>query len=261
MNKISPADLFSQTAANWILNLPEGLRNLCYRFFKSFIYDDRYQLYVTGLKNTLILTFFALLLGIFLGVVVSLIRVSWDKTHSEMHGPGKWVLGFFNGVSKVYLTVIRGTPVVVQLLIMNFVIFASSRNKVLVGALSFGINSGAYVAEIIRGGIMSIDAGQFEAGRSLGLNFSQTMSNIIIPQALKNVLPALANEFIVLLKETSVAGYVSVIDLTKGGDIIRGRTYSAFMPLIAVALIYLVMVIFFTWLVGKLERRLRNSDH
>ncbi len=146
-------------------------------------------------------------------------------------------------------------------MIIYYIIFASSNNGVGIAMLAFGINSGAYVAEIIRGGIMSIDAGQFEAGRSLGLNFTQTMRHIIIPQAFKNVLPALANEFIVLLKETSVAGYVSVIDLTKGGDIIRGRTYSAFMPLIAVALIYLVMVIFFTWLVGKLERRLRSSDH
>ena len=146
-------------------------------------------------------------------------------------------------------------------MIIYYIIFASSNNGVMIAMLAFGINSGAYVAEIIRSGIMSIDNGQFEAGRSMGFNYVQTMRYIIIPQALKNVLPALANEFIVLLKETSVAGYVSVEDLTKGGDIIRGRTYSAFMPLIAVALIYLVLVMFFTWLVGKLERRLRNSDH
>ena len=260
MNKISPADLFSQTAANWILNLPEGLRNLCYRFFKSFIYDDRYQLYVTGLKNTLILTFFALLLGIFLGVVVSLIRVSWDKTHSEMHGPGKWVLGFFNAVSKIYLTVIRGTPVVVQLLIMNFVIFASSRNKVLVGALSFGINSGAYVAEIIRGGIMSIDGGQMEAGRSLGFGYVPTMRHIILPQAFKTVLPTLVNEFIVLLKETAVAGYIAMADVTYAGNVIGGNTYDYLFPLLLSAAIYLALVMFFTFLMGKLERRLRTSE-
>ena len=145
-------------------------------------------------------------------------------------------------------------------MIIYYIIFAASNNGVAIAMLAFGINSGAYVAEIIRGGIMSIDQGQMEAGRSLGFNYVQTMWYIIIPQALKNVLPALANEFIVLLKETSVAGYVAVMDLTKGGDIIRGRTYSAFMPLIAVALIYLVMVIFFTWLVGKLERRLRNGE-
>jgi len=176
-------------------------------------------------------------------------------------GPGKTVLGALNGVCKFYLTVIRGTPVVIQLMIMYYIIFASSRNGVLIAMLAFGINSGAYVAEIIRGGIMSVDRGQLEAGRSLGFNYVQTMRHIIIPQAMKSVLPALANEFIVLLKETSVSGYVAVKDLTKGGDIIRGVTYSAFMPLIAVALIYLVMVMFFTWLVGKLERRMRASDH
>ena len=164
-------------------------------------------------------------------------------------------------ICKIYLTVIRGTPVVVQLMIMFYIIFATSRNGVGVAMLAFGVNSGAYVAELIRGGIMAIDKGQLEAGRSLGFDYVQTMRFIIVPQALKNVLPALANEFIVLLKETSVAGYVAVTDLTKGGDIIRGRTFSAFMPLIVVALIYLVMVMFFTWLVGKLERRLRSSDH
>lgn len=155
---------------------------------------------------------------------------------------------------------IRGTPVVVQLMIMYYIILASSNNKLLVGMIAFGVNSGAYVAEIVRSGIMSIDPGQFEAGRSLGFNYVQTMRYIIIPQALKNVLPALANEFIVLLKETSVAGYIAMQDLTKGGDIIRGVTYSPFMPLIGVALIYLVMVMFFTFLVNKLERRLRNSE-
>ena len=175
--------------------------------------------------------------------------------------PFSCAFGAANAVCKLYLTVIRGTPVVIQLMIIYYVIFASSNNGVAVAMLAFGINSGAYVAEIIRGGIMSVDRGQLEAGRSLGFNYVQTMRHIIIPQAMKSVLPALANEFIVLLKETSVSGYVAVKDLTKGGDIIRGVTYSAFMPLIAVAVIYLIMVMFFTWLVGKLERRLRNSDH
>ena len=157
---------------------------------------------------------------------------------------------------------IRGTPVVVQLLIIYFVIFGSVNiEKVPVAIMAFGLNSGAYVAEIFRSGIMSIDAGQFEAGRSLGFNYVQTMRYIIMPQAFKNVLPALGNEFIVLLKETSVAGYIALQDLTKGGDIIRSRTYDAFMPLIAVALIYLAMVLIFTKLVNMLERRLRNSDH
>lgn len=170
------------------------------------------------------------------------------------------MLKILNVIAKIYLTVIRGTPVVVQLMIMYYIILASSNNKLLVGMIAFGVNSGAYVAEIVRSGIMSIDPGQFEAGRSLGFNYVQTMRYIIIPQALKNVLPALANEFIVLLKETSVAGYIAMQDLTKGGDIIRGVTYSPFMPLIGVALIYLVMVMFFTFLVNKLERRLRNSE-
>ena len=163
-------------------------------------------------------------------------------------------------ICKLYLTVIRGTPVVVQLLIMYFVIFASSRNDVLIATIAFGINSGAYVAEILRGGIMSIDGGQFEAGRSLGFNYVQTMVYIVIPQVFKSVLPTLCNEFIVLLKETSIAGYVGVVDLTKAGDLIRGRTFSAFMPLIAVALIYLVLVVVLTSLVGVLERRLRRSE-
>ena len=199
-----------------------------------------------------------------------MLKQTTNKKKTKLRGCGaaeempkgfkKSLFSFLNSVCKVYLTVIRGTPVVVQLMIMYYIIFATSRNSVMVAILAFGINSGAYVAEIARSGIMSIDAGQFEAGRSLGFNYVQTMWYIIIPQAFKNILPALANEFIVLLKETSVAGYVTIRDLTMGGNIIRASTYSAFMPLIAVALIYLVMVIFFTWLVGKLERRLRNSE-
>lgn len=231
-------------------------------FILNFIDDSRWKYLANGLSNTLKITFASVILGIAIGVIIAIVRSTWDKNGKDMRpGLGKGLLGFANWFCNLYLTVIRGTPVVVQLMIIYYIIFANSNNGVAIAMLAFGINSGAYVAEIIRGGIMSIDPGQFEAGRSLGLNFTQTMQHIIIPQALKNVLPALANEFIVLLKETSVAGYVSVIDLTKGGDIIRGRTYSAFMPLIAVALIYLVLVIFFTWLVGKLERRLRSSDH
>ena len=167
---------------------------------------------------------------------------------------------FFNGFCNLYLTIIRGTPVVVQLLIFYFVIFTSVDNGIIVAILAFGLNSGAYVAEIFRGGIMAIDNGQFEAGRSLGFNYFQTMIYIVIPQVVKNVLPTLCNEFIVLLKETSVAGYVGIVDLTKAGDIIRGRTFSAFMPLIAVALIYLVVVIILTKLVKLLERRLRQNE-
>ena len=231
-------------------------------FILNFINDDRWRFLVNGLGVTLRITFFALLLGICIGVVVAIVRSTHDKNAVNMRrGFGYFILKFCNGICRIYLTVIRGTPVVVQLMIFYFVILVSIRNGELIGIIAFGINAGAYIAEIFRSGIMSIDNGQFEAGRSLGFNYIQTMRHIIIPQAFKNILPTLANEFIVLLKETAVVGYVAVQDLTKAGDIIRGRTFSAFMPLIAVALIYLALVMFFTWLVGKLERRLRNSEH
>lgn len=229
------------------------LENLANRFFLNFIKEDRWKYIADGLKTTLIITFFAVLIGIALGFLVAMVRSTYEKTHK---------LKLLNVVCKIYLAVIRGTPVVVQLLIAYFIIFASvDVNKVLVAVLAFGINSGAYVAEIFRGGIMSIENGQFEAGRSLGFTYGQTMWYIIMPQAFKNVLPTLGNEFIVLLKETSVCGYIALQDLTKGGDIIRSRTYDAFMPLIAVAAIYLVMVMLFTYFVQLLERRLRSSDH
>ena len=227
----------------------------------NFITDSRWKFITSGLKNTLVITLFSVLIGVALGVIIAVVRASYDKTYSEMrNGISKKLLWLCNAVCKLYLTVIRGTPVVVQLMIMYYIIFATSRNSLLVAIIAFGINSGAYVAEIVRSGIMSIDEGQFEAGRSLGFDYKRTMWYIIIPQAFKNILPALANEFIVLLKETSVAGYVTIRDLTMGGNIIRAATYSAFMPLIAVALIYLVMVIFFTKLVSILERRLRKSE-
>ncbi|HBL82332.1 MAG TPA: amino acid ABC transporter permease [Clostridiales bacterium] len=230
-------------------------------FILNFVEKQRWTFITSGLKNTLIITFFSLILGLFLGAVVAIVRSSYDKTYSEMNkGIKKILFSILNGICKIYLTVIRGTPVVVQLMIMYYIIFASSRNSLLVAIIAFGINSGAYVAEIVRSGIMSIDLGQFEAGRSLGFNYRSTMIYIIIPQAFKNVLPALANEFIVLLKETSVAGYVTIRDLTMGGNIIRATTYSPFLPLIAVALIYLVMVMFFTKLVSILERRLRKNE-
>ena len=222
-------------------------------FILNFIEDNRWKYIVDGLKITLIVTIFAVLIGVLLGFLIAIVRTTHDKT-------GK--LKILNAICKVYLTVIRGTPVVVQLMIIYFIIFGSvDISKVLVAIIAFGINSGAYVAEIFRSGIMSIDNGQFEAGRSLGFNYAQTMMYIIMPQAFKNVLPTLCNEFISLLKETSVSGYIALQDLTKGGDIIRSRTYDAFMPLIAVALIYLAMVMIFTKLVSLLERRLRNSDH
>ena len=231
-------------------------------FKLNFLDDARWKYLWNGLGVTLEITSLAVLMGIVIGILVATVRSTWEQTGASMRrGGGRLLLRLLNGLCKIYLTVIRGTPVVIQLMIMYYIIFATSRNGVLIAVLAFGINSGAYVAEIIRGGIMSIDKGQMEAGRSLGFNYVETMRHIIIPQAMKNVLPALANEFIVLLKETSVAGYVAVKDLTKGGDIIRGVTYSAFMPLLAVAAIYLMLVMFFTWLVGKLERRLRSSDH
>ena len=229
------------------------MQELKKEFILNFIEDNRWKYIVDGLKITLIVTIFAVLIGVLLGFLIAIVRTTHDKT-------GK--LKILNAICKVYLTVIRGTPVVVQLMIIYFIIFGSvDISKVLVAIIAFGINSGAYVAEIFRSGIMSIDNGQFEAGRSLGFNYAQTMMYIIMPQAFKNVLPTLCNEFISLLKETSVSGYIALQDLTKGGDIIRSRTYDAFMPLIAVALIYLAMVMIFTTLVSLLERRLRNSDH
>ena len=238
--------------------------NISDRFYLNFIKDDRWMYITEGLKVTLTVTFFSVLIGIVLGFIIALIRATYDRTGKKIFqwdGFGDFILWFFNCIAKLYLTVIRGTPVVVQLLIIYFVIFASvDVDKVVVAVIAFGINSAAYVAEIFRGGIMSIDIGQMEAGRSIGFNYAQTMWYIILPQAFKNVLPTLGNEFIVLLKETSVAGYIALQDLTKGGDIIRSRTYDAFFPLISVAIIYLVMVMIFTKLVSMLERRLQQSE-
>ena len=241
--------------------MAESFARLKESFIFNFIEGARWKYITNGLLVTLKVTFFALLLGIAIGVVVAMIRSAYDQMKDEMKpGFGKTMLTVLNTIARLYLTVIRGTPVVVQLLIGYFVIFVSTTNTVFVASMVFGINSGAYITEIIRGGIMSIDPGQFEAGRSLGFDYFQTMRFIVIPQAFKNVLPALANEFIALLKETAVCGYIGLMDLTKGGDVIRGRTFSAFMPLIVVAAIYLALVIFFSWLVGKLERRLRSNE-
>lgn len=235
------------------LEMSEWIENFKERFYLNFIKDERWHYITRGLSTTIKITIMAVLLGIVIGFIIAIIRSTHDKT-------GKMVIPNF--ICKLYLTVIRGTPVVVQLLIIYFVVFASVNiGKMFVAVIAFGINSGAYVAEIVRSGIMSIDKGQLEAGRSLGFNYAQTMIYIIIPQAFKNVLPALGNEVIVLLKETSVSGYIAMEDLTKGGDIIRSRTYDAMMPLLAVAGIYLVIVMLLEFLMGKLERRLRNSDH
>ncbi len=241
--------------------MPEWILKLAKDFNTAFIEDNRWKYLVEGVQNTLILTFFALVLGVILGVVIAAVRTTYDKQYAVMRkGIGKFFLAFSNAICKIYLTVIRGTPAMVQILIIFFIIMASSDNKMLCGIIAFGINSAAYVAEIIRSGIMSIDVGQTEAGRSLGFNYIQTMWFIVLPQAFKNILPALANEFIVLLKETAIAGYVGVTDLTRGANIIRGITYQSFWPLLAIAGIYLVMVMFFTWAVGILERRLRKSE-
>ena len=221
------------------------------KLYDNFVKDNRYLYIVKGFGNTLIITLFAVMLGIVLGFLIAIVRTNHDRNGD---------LPILNAVCKVYLTVIRGTPVMIQLLIIYYVILASVTNKIVVAAIAFGLNSAAYVAEIVRSGIMSVDVGQFEAGRSLGLNYSQTMQLIILPQAIKNILPALLNEVISLLKETSISGYIGLMDLTKGGDIIRSNTYEAFLPLIAVAIIYLAFVMLLSTFVSKLERRLRSSE-
>ena len=222
------------------------------KFYANFIKDDRWLGLVSGLKVTIIVTLEALLLGVIIGFIVAIIRSYHDKTNK---------LKILNAICKVYLTVIRGTPTMIQILIMYLVVFGSSSlDSIIIGGIAFGINSGAYVAEIVRSGIMSIPIGQTEAGRSLGLNYAQTMRLIIVPQAFKNVLPALVNEFIVLIKETAIIGYIGEQDLTKAAMIIQSRTFDAFMPLLAAAVIYLALVMLLTFFMNKLERRLRNSE-
>ena len=222
------------------------------KFYANFIKDDRWLGLVTGLKVTIIVTLEALLLGVVIGFLIAIIRSYHDKT-------GKFKI--LNAVSRVYLTVIRGTPTMIQILIMYLVVFgSSSMDSIIIGGIAFGINSGAYVAEIIRSGIMSIPEGQTEAGRSLGLSYSQTMWLIIVPQAFKNVLPALVNEMIVLIKETAIIGYIGEQDLTKAAMIIQSRTFDAFMPLLAAAVIYLGLVMLLTFFMNRLERRLRSNE-
>ena len=232
-------------------------------FKEVMLEGGRFEFLLNGLGNTFIITFGALAIGIVLGIFVAAIRTSYDKNKESLKlrgGIGYAILAVMNTICKFYLTITRGTPVVVQLMISYFIIFSLADNGIPVAIFAFGINSGAYVAEIFRAGIMSVDHGQFEAGRSLGFNYFQTMRFIVIPQMFKAVLPTLCNEFIALLKETSVAGYVGVIDLTKAGNTIAGRTFEYFIPLITVAVIYLVLVMILSWLVGILERRLRKSE-
>lgn len=231
------------------------------KFILDFVEKQRYIYIIDGLKVTLEVTFLALIMGLVLGAFVAIIRTSHDQLKEEQtKGLGGFLLKLANTICRLYLTIIRGTPTLVQLLLMFFVFLATSNSKVMVAVITFGINSGAYVAEIFRSGIMSVDQGQMEAGRSLGLGYADTMMQIIMPQAIKNCLPALVNEMITLLKETSICGYIGLNELTRGGDIIRGVTFDALLPLMVVAVIYLAIVMFFTWIMSKLERRLRESD-
>ena len=232
-------------------------QNFFVRFYQAFIEADRWLQYLNGVKTTLIVTALALIMGVCLGLLVALIRTAHDQQRPGRKNP---ILGVLNLVARVYVTVIRGTPMMVQLLIMSFVIFSSSRNFTMVGTLTLGINSGAYVAEIIRGGLMSVDKGQMEAGRSLGLNYTQSMRFIIIPQAVKAILPALGNEFIVLLKDTSLITVIGGKELLYAAQGIYNRTYEQMFPLLGIACIYLLLVCVQSWLLDKLERRLRQGD-
>ena len=236
----------------------EWLADLKANFIQTFITADRWRTLLKGLGVTLEVTALALLIGVALGVLVAVVRSSHDQMVAQRRS--NKIMNFLNGICKLYLTVIRGTPVMVQLLIMYFVIMANSTNTTLTAVLTFGINSGAYVAEIVRSGIQSIDPGQMEVGRSLGLNYVQTMWDIIIPRAIKNILPALGNEFIALLKETSIVNVIGMKDITKWAINVQGRTYQAFMPFIGIAVVYLIMVIFLSKMVALLERRLNTSE-
>ena len=240
--------------------MQEFFATLTEKFYFDFIVDDRWKFITDGLKVTIEVTLLSLVIGLILGALVAVIRTAHDQLR-EGDGKGNILLNIINTICRIYLTIIRGTPQLVQLLIMFFIIMnAPGISKVTVAVVTFGINSGAYVAEIFRSGIMSVDSGQMEAGRSLGLSYHDTMLQIIMPQAMKNCLPALVNEMITLLKETSICGYIGLNELTRGGDIIRGTTFDALLPLFTVAIIYLVIVMFFTWVMSIIERRMRESD-
>lgn len=246
-------------AASWIQALPGWLQNLLFQLYQTFVYQNRWTFFVDGLRITFIVTVGALLLGILIGMIVAIIRTAYESNF----GKKNVVFAFLNGACKVYLTVIRGTPMMVQLLIMGFVIMVPKTNSAMIacGIITLGINSGAYVAEIARSGLMSISKGQSEAGRSLGFNYVQTMWYIVIPQAFKNILPALGNEMITLLKDTSLVSVIALRDVTKQAQNIMAKTYQAYVPYISLALIYLAIVMVLTKLLGILEGRLRKSDH
>lgn len=248
-------------APEWIGNAPGWIQNLLFQLYQTFVYQDRWKFFADGLKITIIVTIGALLLGMILGLIIGIIRTSYDNV-----GKGKkklWLLAIANKICEIYLAVIRGTPMMVQLLIMGFVIMVpvTDTGTIVCGIITLGINSGAYVAEIFRSGIMSIDRGQMEAGRSLGLNYIETMWYVIIPQAFKNILPALGNEMITLLKDTSLVSVIALRDLTKQAQNIVSLTYDAYIPYLSLAVFYLIMVIGLTKVLGVLERRLRKSDH
>ena len=258
MSIVSFADWLEQ-APQWLLSCPEWFQNFVYQLYQTFIYQDRYMFFVNGLKITFIVTIGALILGVIIGLIIAIIRVSHDSVVGKKPN---FILRFLNSISKIYLTVIRGTPMMVQLLIMGFVVMVPQTELqcIVCGIVTLGINSGAYVAEIARSGIMSIDAGQMEAGRSMGFNYVQTMWYVIIPQAFKNILPALGNEMITLLKDTSLVSVIALRDITKQAQNIVSLTYQAYVPYISLAIIYLVIVIIMTQLLGVLERRLRQNE-
>ena len=227
-------------------------------FYKSFLLSNRWMQYLQGLGRTLMVTVVALIIGIILGALVAVLRAAHDQ---QRPGHKNLFLGIANVICQVYTTVIRGTPMMVQLLIMGFVVLTSRKlGREVVGAITLGINSGAYVAEIVRSGLMSVDAGQMEAGRSLGLGYGATMRLIVIPQAVKNILPALGNEFITLLKDTSLISVIGGKEVVYAAQAVYAKTYAPMFPLVGTALMYLVIVMLFTWVLGKLERRLRQSD-
>ena len=249
-----------QLYQTWV-EIPKGdvsfLQDAFLKFYRAWFMEDRWMMYFKGLGMTIQLTVIALCIGVFLGLLVATIRTAHDQQRPGHHNP---LLELVNVICRVYVTVIRGTPMLVQLMIMGLVIFSTTRDLTMVGALTLGINSGAYVAEIIRGGLMSLDPGQMEAGRSLGLGYVDTMRFIVIPQAFKAILPALGNEFIVLLKDTSLISVISGKEIIYFAQAISSKTYEAMYPLLISAVMYLIMVLIFTWLQGKLERRLRQSD-
>ena len=243
-----------------LLRAGEGLtfwQEFYVKFYQAFIEADRWKQYLEGVGSTLMVTALALIIGVILGVLVAIVRTAHDQQRPGNKNP---ILGIFNGICQVYVTIIRGTPMLVQLLIMGFVIFSTSREYTAIGILTLGINSGAYVAEIIRGGLMSLDPGQMEAGRSLGMNYVDTMRFIVIPQAFKAILPSLGNEFITLLKDTALIYTIGGEELVYAAKAISTRTYEQMFPLVGTAVIYLALVLVFTWLQSLLERRLRQSD-